>query len=654
VFYLTENDLQSITSRLTQQQKDYIDALQTFLSTDAADWGNEPWVAKYGYENFGEENYWPIKSAARGVKTQDPEAAQMQNAMLNMGITKALTPNANNPVTLGNADDTFIGHVAQMANMNGLALPIDDALKWFNWIGRNEDGTRDWQHTTKSALEKMMGPEGTRYFIQLLKDVNGLSTGNMGTQFASQLMSKYKRAAVAGKLRVVVQQPTAVLRSFAMIDPKYFANSYVGNIKANIREMQEHSPLAWWKAQGNYDIGTGRSLKSIFNGTDNLIDTITDKAMTPAGWADDFAWGWLWSAVKNEIADKRSDLAPGTDEYWEAVNDRFSDIVNQTQVVDGVLQRSEIMRSKNGLDQMASAFMAEPIKSFNLIRNRLMDVIRGGGKEARKALFRALIAFGLSVAVNSAVLAAHDALKRRKKGDPFSTAFSDNFRTNALDDVKPWNYVPYIKDIAAIMQGDSVDRMDMSMVSDVYKAINNGYKYMKGDSSYTGYKVGSDILKVAGAMAGVPTTGLIATMETVVNGIHPGAIKTKQYLNKEDRAALKEAGISYDDAYGIAAQYKAHSWADKSASTNAEKAVYLLKAADTIGASYTDEQFDILSEVMGMNATSYDPKKDGHFGSWARKTVNKYVADKKKKGGLTDEVKERYEGYGDILSELGY
>lgn len=663
-YVLTETDLNAIIEKLTPQQRKLIDAMQNYLSTDVAEWGNEVWRALYDYEMFGEENYWPIKSAARGVKTQDPEAQSTINALLNMGMTKLTVPNASNPLTINDAFDTWTGHVAQMARLNGLAIPIEDALKWYNWVGSNEDGTRNYDVATKAAVDKVLGPEGSRYFLKLLKDINGLSTGDSGTQFASELMSKYKRAAVAGKLRVVIQQPTAIIRSWAMINPKYFANQTAGQIKKNAAEMQEHSPLAWWKSQGNYDVGTGKSMKSVFFGTDNVLDDITDAAMTPAGWADDFAWSWLWSAVKAETKAEHPELKAGTDGYWQHVSERFADIVNQTQVVDGILQRSDLMRSKNGLDQMASAFMAEPIKGYNMIRNRLMDIIaqaKSDGvksilvdRKAAKELIRALIAFALSIAVNSAVLAAHDAAKKRNKGDKFSTAFSDNFRTNMLNDIKPWDYVPYIKDVAAIMQGDSVDRMDMSMIEDVYRAAQNGYKYFTGTGSKTGYKVASDLISVAGAMAGVPTTGLIATMETVTNGIAPGFIKKQAYLNKEDRAAIRDAGISYNDAYGIAAQYRTHSWADKSASTNAEKAVYLLKAADAVGASYTDEQFDILSEILGMNATSYDPKKDGHFGSWARKTVNKYVSDKKKKGGLTDEVKERYDGYGDILSELGY
>jgi len=256
----------------------------------------------------------------------------------------------------------------------------------------------------------------------------------------------------------------------------------------------------------------------------------------------------------------------------------------------------------------------------------------------------------------------HDTLKYRKKGDDFSTAFSDNFRSTFRDDIKPWELVPYLKDIAEIMSGESVERMDMSMIEDIYRAAKNGYKYFaEGDRSKTLYKVLGDIASVGGAMIGVPTTGILASFETIANGISPGFIKKTQYLDKDKKARLKAAGISYDDGYAVAAQYKTHDWADGAAQTNAEKGVYLLEAVHRAGGDYSDEQMDILSEVLGMNATSYDPAKHGSFGSWTRSAVDKYVADSRKKaasGAISEEkmeeIEERYGGYYDILAALGY
>ena len=51
------------------------------------------------------------------------------------------------------------------------------------------------------------------------------------------------------------------------------------------------------------------------------------------------------------------------------------EVIDQTQVVDGVLQRSNIMRSSNAVVKQATSFMGEPIMSLNLLM-RAYDQVR--------------------------------------------------------------------------------------------------------------------------------------------------------------------------------------------------------------------------------------------------------------------------------------
>ena len=52
--------MENITSTLTPKQKQFADALQEFLSTRAADWGNEASLLMYGYKKFVTRDYFPI------------------------------------------------------------------------------------------------------------------------------------------------------------------------------------------------------------------------------------------------------------------------------------------------------------------------------------------------------------------------------------------------------------------------------------------------------------------------------------------------------------------------------------------------------------------------------------------------------------------
>lgn len=644
-FKVTEEDISNIIGSLTNEQKRIMDALQGFLSNDAAAWGNEVWMELYQYEMFGEKNYWPIRSAASGTKTEDPDAVRAINAMLNIGATKALNANANNPIVIEDAFDVFSKHIAQMARLNGLAAPLEDALKWYNYVARDENGARDYDRVTKKAIERVFGQSGNQYFLQLIKDINGLSQGGTGTEIPSKLLSNYKRAAVAGKLRVVVQQPTAIIRATALVNPKFFATKSAAQIRENIREMQEKNPLAWWKSQGNYEIGTGRSMRGMLFGSDNTLDAVTNLAMEPAGLADNLAWGVLWAAVKNEVKTYNKGIDTDSDAYWEKVTDRFNEVVNQTQVVDSVMHRSQIMRSKSDLAQMSTSFMSEPTKTYNMVRNCIMDV-KLGRSGSKKKLVRALIALLMSIAANSAVKGLVDTLRDRDEDDEFGEVFADKFVSGFLDDVNPLGYIPYVKDAMSIVQGYDVERLDMAALSDAWTSIKHAYDaIVTGDSRYTDYKLVTDVAKSVSSMTGLPLPGLIDLVNMTTNAISPGAIPKYHTLDKEQRQEAKAAGLDVGELERVMSGYER--------GTNADKALSLLAMSEKTGADYSEEEFDLIAEIVGLN---YSSAKNGSLDKWAEKEQKRYLKGKQselKDGEITqeeyDEIEDRFDEYWRII-----
>ena len=166
-----------------------------------------------------------------------------------------------------------------------------------------------------------------------------------------------------------------VLHASAVMNPKYFSGIFRGVGKNIIAEMQEHSGLAWWKSNGNYEIGTGASMKSMIIGMqDSARETVSEKLGAPAGMADDIGWACIWQAVKHETEAEHPNIEVGGEAYWNIVRSRFEDVCLRTQVVDTVLTRSQLMRSKSQLMKSVTAFMSEPTKNYNLIRNAVSDM----------------------------------------------------------------------------------------------------------------------------------------------------------------------------------------------------------------------------------------------------------------------------------------
>lgn len=542
-YQVTQEQLDRMVGELTPAQKRVVDRMQAYLSGDVADWGNEVTMEMYLYKAFNEKNYWPIRSDSDYKRTKEQDGTVMYNALLNASWTKALVDRPSNPITIGDAIETFAGHVSDMASYSGLAMPVDDLLKWYNYQSRDENGKADYNGSVKKEIRRTIGGVGTQYIQRLMDDLNGMSRKAYESDFVGKAISNYKRAAIMAKVRVVIQQPTAILRASAVMNPKYFSGVFRGVGKNTIAEMQEHSGLAWWKSNGNYEIGTGASMKSMIIGMqDSARETVSEKLGAPAGMADDLGWACIWQAVKRETEAEHPNIEVGGEAYWNIVRNRFEDVCLRTQVVDTVLTRSQLMRSKSQLMKSVTAFMSEPTKNYNLIRNAVSAVYNAQTPEARRAaigtLVRSAAAIAASQALNAVVTAVHDMFKyydpddKDDDGEPVSRidTVMDNWLSDMADGLNPLTNIPIIKDVYALVTGEDVERMDLSAISDVVDAMKKLDNYLRGDNTrgLSAWGAVRPLLKAVGDMAGLPASGLIADTELLLNIVSPGVTRSLQ------------------------------------------------------------------------------------------------------------------------------
>ncbi len=542
-YQVTQEQLDHMLGELTPEQKQVVDRMQAYLSGDVAGWGNEVTMEMYLYKAFNEKNYWPIKSDTDYKRTREQDGSVMYNALLNASWTKAVVDKPSNPITIGDAIETFAGHVSDMATYSGLAMPVDDLLKWYNYQSRDENGKADYNGSVKKEIRRTIGAVGTQYIQRLMDDLNGMGRRSYESDLIGKAISNYKRAAIMAKLRVVIQQPTAILRASALIDPKYFSGMTRGIGKNAIAEMQEHSGLAWWKSNGNYEIGTGASMKSIITGMqDTAREAIGEKLGAPAGMADDLGWVCIWQAVKRETEARHPNMEVGSDAYWNSVRNRFEDVCIRTQVVDTVLTRSQLMRSKSQLMKSVTAFMSEPTKNYNLIRNAVSAVYNAKTPDERKAaigtLARSAAAIAAAQALNAVVTAAHDMLKYYDPDDEDEDGeeitridmFADNWFSDMMDGINPLANIPIIKDVYALMMGEDVERMDLAVISDVIDAIKKLDNYVAGGNTrgLNAWGAVRPLLKAIGDVTGLPASGLIADTELLLNIVSPGVTRSIQ------------------------------------------------------------------------------------------------------------------------------
>ena len=200
-------------------------------------------------------------------------------------------------------------------------------------------------------------------------------------------------------------------------------------------------------------------------------------------------------------------MKPGSQESLDYCARRLSEIVDKTQVVDSVLHRSQIMRSKDMLAQMATNFFAEPTKTYSMIAEAMVKLAHG--EEGAKANFGRVMATYFVTAFGTAAAAGLiDAMrvgnddKDKKFGERYKEALWDGF----VDNCNLLNNIPMVKDVLSIFDGYDATRTDMEAATDMYDAAVAWQKYLRHDSnsSVTPYKL---LYKTANAIAdatGIP------------------------------------------------------------------------------------------------------------------------------------------------------
>ncbi len=534
VIHLSAEDIQSIVKVLTPEQIRIADGLQKLTTGVLANYGNEASMKAYGYKKFTEQDYWPIKSAKEALHSSQEKDSGNVRSIKNIGMAQAVKPNAATPLSIRGVFDTFADHASDMIDYAAWLCPMEDANRLYNFQFRDSEG--NLVQTVKGFLEEKGGQGSQQYWQKLMGDIqNGIKTKDfepLTDKFAKGIGS-FKGAAVGANVRVVIQQPTAFFRASAVLDPADMARGLTGGVtKGNGWEKAlAHSPIAMRKDVGSFDISSPYTLNDRFYGKEGISNKINDKAGAPAGKADAVTWGALWNACEWQVKRERPNLRAGSGEFYSAVNEVFTSMIDQTQVVDGILQRSNIMRGKSDLAKQATSFMGEPIMSLNVFM-RAWDNMRYEENPAKRSkaiknVGRAAAALLVTDVVNALAQSIADA---GRDDDPdkdywekFLTALTgitgDEKTTKELlqhivlegnlgSNINKLGSIPFVKDILSLTQGYSVSRTDMQVFSDIVSASKDFAASIGGSGKKTREEALANMFAACSKLFGLPVANI--------------------------------------------------------------------------------------------------------------------------------------------------
>ncbi len=642
---LTDADIKLISSQLTDDQKKVAKKLQELMSTKMADWGNEASMSVLGIKLFTEKDYFPIRSDKAGL-TRDLDEGEFVEAIRNFGFAKAVKPNARNAIMIDDIFSVVSEHCNNMNLYNAYSESMNDFMKVYNYKERTEDGVGEY--TVEQVIENAYSQKATNFIMSFMKDLNGnVSRGKRtGIDDALQTaLNNAKKASVFANVRVLLQQPTAIVRAFAVIDPKYLKGIRIEN--GAMDEMFEHCPIALWKSWGYYDINMGKSIEDVMMNTGNWWE---DRATEMYGAADNVTWTAIWQMVKAEMKDTHPDVEVGSDAYWELCNERMTEIVDFTQVVDSPLHRSHGMRSKEFHVKLATSFMAEPTLTFNMVKDgfvRSKEMWLSGDKKGAAALLgRTVSVFVLQAGTVAAAAALWDAVREgafaggddddEETLDTFFSRWWSHTAENFWGNLKLWNNIYYVKDITSFFDGYTVNNLALQG----WKSVADGWAQLTGSrrvySSKTWYE---NLFGGLGYLTGIPVQTLLRDSKAIY-----GILTSKVPGFAEATEGIAEVGDYLD------------SMPDRYQSTK-----------DAVEASFAGS---VIGFLVKSDSQSYNTKSSGSGSSKSDKsdkeeaevyTVDQQIADiKEKTAGLTGEELEKKvwdlagSGYTKLVEDADY
>lgn len=536
---LTVNDLRNITQTLTPEEIRIADRLQGLMTGMLAEYGNQASMEVYGYRKFTEPDYWPIHVAKEGTYASvEQNRTNTAKSTRNMGMTKATIKHANNPLNIHGAFQTFAQHASDMIEYSvGLAV-MEDAERLFNFT------YEDTGKTVKDLLDTVGGTGSQRYWTRLMEDFQNGIKERSDTEVWPMIggaIGKFKATRVAANFQVIIQQPTAWVKAMLVLNPKHMIEGLAKGATPGKgwAKALKYAPIAVQKDLGGIDMGSRASMKEILFDDKTRLKRANDFLGGGAQAADAFTWGKLWNACEWTIADKEGSPKKGSEAFYKKVGDLFTDVICQTQVVDGIMQRSQIMRSGNAVVQQGTAFMGEPVQAYNILMRTYENwrYEQNGRKRgvARKQFARAAVAVILTNVVTALAKSITGAMRDddpdKKFGERYlaqltgidgdEETLGDKIGAVLLDgnlagQLNPIGWVPFIKEVESIFEGYDVSRTEFETVKDFIGEAKNFIKAINGDSKSTVQSAMTNLLASGANFFSIPAENIKRDMMSAV------------------------------------------------------------------------------------------------------------------------------------------
>lgn len=539
----------NIEKQLTDFDKQWIELTQQLMDKEGKRYLNETTMDVYGIEKATVDHYYPITSDPNYLASSFESITKDMN-LENVGFMKERVQSGNPTLAMG-VSSVVNNQIQRVAQYAGL-MP---AIRNFNKIWSKQ--AFGYSDSLKNAVNDVFGKEGGQYVENLIADLTGsrgVGEDSLGlSRLFGWLRSNLAQTSLTLNIRVALAQAASYPTAAAELGwgplAKAFARGGKNNTvisRADADLIAKWSPLLYHRMQGYSSVELGDIKNS-----QRLSSRLWKKARWATGWiqaVDGATVGRLWYAAEYWVQDNMPSLEKGTDEYYQAVAQKFNDVVEKTQPNYTTMQRPQILRDPNEMVRMLTMFMTQRLQNFNILfdatasyqkaradkANGRNGVTQADVAEARTDLVRAVSSQLAQAAVYVGFKLFADALLRNMKAyrdDDDGELTAESVSMQLLD-----NYIDAMagmfiggSELYSILKAATGHEkwygLSLNGVDSVNDLIDDIVKLANIDKEDTA-KLNSQLMKTALSLCqylGIPANNAIKIKDAIVNTITDAA-----------------------------------------------------------------------------------------------------------------------------------
>ena len=379
---MTETILEKVENALTEYDRAWIADMKDFFGRYTTNLINETSMQLLGYNRAEVKNYYPIAVDKSELATQI-EGLNLDATIEGRGFLKNRVKSSK-AIMLEECSSVVQRSLRDTAAYAGLALPIRDVQKVLNSQVETEEGTENLKN---GILKKQWGQRAVGYIDELLTDLQTKQRRRPSTadKIVDRLRGNYAGAILTLNPGVAIAQAASLPTAGAVLGADTMAAvvPFVKNLSTKQRtaletEIREHGDvLLDWRKRGSQqdelsDIGKDPTL------AEKAMDKLP-KALT--GWIngmDEVTVAALWEGSKAYVKNHADEFAEGaakegSEDYWQAVNQTYQKVIEQTQPNYTTMQRAGIQRNPNEVLKQLTMFTTQRFQNYGILADAVMD-----------------------------------------------------------------------------------------------------------------------------------------------------------------------------------------------------------------------------------------------------------------------------------------